>query len=77
VTLSRSRLCHSAMGKPICPPVKRSFTPVATVICAGCEAVEFTKPDHMPKGWTVEQVAKTAYAFCPSCGLDVPQGGDQ
>ncbi|NOW46211.1 hypothetical protein FHW96_002369 [Novosphingobium sp. SG751A] len=77
MTLLHSRLSDAAVGKPIAPPVKRPFTPIATVICACCEATELTRPDHLPDGWALEPVGETEYAFCPGCAVDLPQGGAQ
>lgn len=77
MTLTHTRLSASAVGKPIAPPAKPAFTPIATVICACCEATEFTRPGHLPEGWAVEPVSGAEYAFCPSCAVDLPTGGAQ
>lgn len=77
MTLTHSRLSDAAVGKPLAPPVKRAFTPIATVICACCEATQLTPPDHLPDGWALETVGDAQYAFCPSCAVDLPNGGTQ
>lgn len=77
MTLTHSRLSDAAVGKPIAPPVKPAFPPIAAVICACCETTKFTRPGHLPEGWALEPVGGTEYAFCPSCAVDLPQGGAQ
>lgn len=51
--------------------------PLATIICAACEAEEITPIGTLPTGWQVEVIDGAEFAFCPDCARDLPQGGVQ
>jgi hypothetical protein len=70
VTHTPVRIADAAAGRPIQRP-----TPTATVICTGCEALEYTHPGQLPNEWQIEEVADSLYAFCPDCAIDLPAKG--
>ena len=65
-TVTHTRIADTAAGRPVPPAV------TATVICTGCEALEYTRPGPLPPEWQTEELADSIYAFCPDCAIDLP-----